>query len=261
MSLKILLSYIFGFLNIEVEGYLVERFINRCISKGIFLWNIKRDKSTIAYMNIGIKSFKLIRKIAKETKCNIKIKVKKGLPFLFHKYRKRKFFVYILVILCLGIIASSNFIWNIQVEGNSTITKEEILSNLRDEGIKVGVLKKKINLKQAISDIRLKREDLAWIGIEIRGTNVIVKLVEADKKPEIIDEEDYCNIVATKPGIIVKVNAINGTPLVKEGETVKEGTPLIGGWLEGKYTGVRYVHANGTVKAKVWYSRERKSRA
>ena len=60
-------------------------------------------------------------------------------------------------------------------------------------------------------------------------------------------------------GIIVKVNAQNGTPLVKEGDTIKEGTPLIGGWLEGKYTGINYVHANGNVTAKVWYSDSEKA--
>lgn len=61
-----------------------------------------------------------------------------------------------------------------------------------------------------------------------------------------------------KHGIILKVNAGNGTPLVKEGDTIKEGSLLIGGWLEGKYTGIRYVHANGEVKAKVWYTQKEK---
>lgn len=59
-------------------------------------------------------------------------------------------------------------------------------------------------------------------------------------------------------GIIVKINAGNGTPLVKEGDTVKEGSLLVGGWLEGKYTGIRYVHANGEVTAKVWYTQKEK---
>ena len=54
-------------------------------------------------------------------------------------------------------------------------------------------------------------------------------------------------------GVIVKVNAANGTPLAKEGELVQKGSILIGGYLEGKYTGTNYVHANGTVQAKVWY--------
>ncbi len=42
------------------------------------------------------------------------------------------------------------------------------------------------------------------------------------------------------------------------GDIVTEGTILIGGWMEGKYTGVRYVHATGEIEAKVWYSKKEK---
>ena len=94
--------------------------------------------------------------------------------------------------------------------------------------------------------------------MEIKGTNLIVKVVEADEKPEIINEDEYCNIVAKKDGIIAKVNAQNGTPIVKEGDTVKKGDVLVQGWLEGKYTDNRYVHAEGEVIAKVWYSEKEK---
>lgn len=61
-----------------------------------------------------------------------------------------------------------------------------------------------------------------------------------------------------KHGIVTKINAQNGTALVKEGDTIKEGDIIIGGWLEGKYTGIRYVHANGAVTAKVWYTDKQK---
>lgn len=91
-------------------------------------------------------------------------------------------------------------------------------------------------------------------GIDIKGTNAEVKVVEADIKPEIINEEEYCNIISDKDAAIIKVSAQNGTPKVKEGEIVKKGTVLIAGWIEGKYTGTRFVHSEGTVEAKVWYS-------
>ena len=109
-----------------------------------------------------------------------------------------------------------------------------------------------------INRLRLERDDIAWVGIEIKGTNLIIKIVEADLKPEIINEDEYCNITAKKPAMILKVNAQNGTPLVKEGDVVKQGTILIGGWMEGKYTGTRYVHAQGEVLAKVWYTNKQK---
>jgi len=199
LYIKILLNYILGYLNIELEGYFVEKFINICIYKNIFLWNIKRTKSTLVYMNIGIKDFKKITKIVKDTKCRVKIKNKKGLPFIFNKYRKRKIFFVFLLLLTVGIISLSNFVWNIEIIGNVNISNEELLQSLEKDGLKLGTLKSKIDTKEIVNKMRLERNDLAWIGIEIKGTNAIIKVVEADKKPEIIDEEDYCNIVATKP--------------------------------------------------------------
>lgn len=258
MYIKILLNYLLGYVHIEVEGYFIERFINLCISKHILLWNSKRKKSTLLYTNMSIRDFRNISAIAKQAKCKVKIKAKKGLPFIFHKYKKRKLFFVFLLLIFIGIMSLSNFVWNIEITGNTTIPTEELLQTVQEEGLTVGKLKSSIDSKEIINKIRLDRNDIAWVGIELQGTNVIVKVVEADKKPEIVNEEEYCNIVATKPGIIVKVDALNGTPLVKEGDTVKAGTVLVGGFLEGKYTGTRYVHANGQVQAKVWYSETQK---
>ena len=93
------------------------------------------------------------------------------------------------------------------------------------------------------------------MGIELKGTNAIVKIVKADAKPEIIDDTEYCNIVSDKIGVITKINAQNGTANVKVGDTVNAGTILINGWLEGKYTGIRYVHAKGEIEAKIWHTK------
>ena len=55
--------------------------------------------------------------------------------------------------------------------------------------------------------------------------------------------DEYCNIVADKAGVITKINAQTGTANVKVGDTVNVGDVLINGWMEGKYTGIRYVHS------------------
>ncbi len=254
MYIKILLNYILGYVNIIVEGFFTERFINICMSKDILLFNIKRDKKAIIYANVGIHDFKNAAKIAKQTKCKIKIKRKSGLPFIFNRYRKRKIFVGALAVIICTVIYLSNFIWNIEIEGADNIDSYELMQTVNNEGLTVGKLKNKVDLKSIINKIRLDREDIAWIGIDLKGTNAIVKVVPADSKPEIIKEDEYCNIISDKEACIIKVNAQNGTPLVKEGDIVKLGTPLIAGWMEGKYTGTRYVHAEGTVQAKVWYT-------
>ena len=59
--------------------------------------------------------------------------------------------------------------------------------------------------------------------------------------------------------MITKITADTGTALVKPGDIVEKGDILIGGYMEGKYTDTRYVHASGTVEAKVWYTKNIKS--
>lgn len=254
MFFKILIKYILGYINIKVEGYFVEKFINKCVNENIFFWNIKREKSTIAYMNVGIKDFKKLCKISKETRCKVKVIEKKGLPFFLNRYRKRKIFIILLIIISLMLFISSKFIWNIKVEGINNISENEIIEILNEKGLRIGERKKKVNTKKIINEIRLEREDIAWVGITIEGTNATIKIVEADSKPEMINEEDYCNIVATKDAQIIKISAQNGIPVVKTDDIVTKGDILVAGWIDGKYTGTRYVHAEGEVKAKVWYT-------
>ena len=258
MRLKILLYFIKGYVRVEIEGFFIERLINLCVKKSVLLWSSRRKKTTLLYTNVSISDYREIVKYAKETKCKIKIKDKKGLPFVFHKYKKRKIFFILLSFIFIGIVILSNFVWNIDIIGNQSISSEEILNCLKEEGLSIGKLKNEINIKEIINNIRLNRNDIAWMGIELKGTNATVKVVEATQKPDIVNEDEYCNIVAIKPGKIMRVNAVNGMPLVKEGDVVNEKTVLIGGWLEGKYTGTRYVHANGVVEAKVWYSQKEK---
>ena len=256
MYFKIILNYILGYVNILVEGYFVEKFINICNKQKIFLWNLKRSKTTIIYANVSIKDCKKLKPIAQKTKCKIKIKSKKGLPFIFNKYKKRKIFVIGLAMVLITIFTLSKFIWNIEVIGNEKINADEIIQIANENNLKIGKFKNKVDTKKIINKLRLERDDIAWIGIEIKGTNAIIKIVESIPKPNIIDDEEFCNIVATKDAIIKKISAQNGTPVVKEGEIVKKGTVLIAGWLEGKYTGTRYVHATGSVQGKVWYTQK-----
>ena len=258
MYIKVLIYYIRGYVNIIVEGFFIEKFINKCISKRIFFWNTSRTKSTVFSANVGVSNYRAVIKIAKDCKCKIKINKKHGLPFLLNRYRKRKIFAIALVAIVVMIIAISKFIWNIDITGVDENKQKEILELINANGAKVGEYKNNIDLQSLINKIRIARDDIAWVGMEIKGTNLIVQIAEADEKPEIIDESDYCNIVANKDGIVAKVEAQNGTPAVSEGNTVKKGDILIQGWLEGKYTENRYVHAEGNVIAKVWYSEKEK---
>lgn len=230
--------------------------MNICISKKILLWKTKRDKSTIIHANVSIKDFRRIREVAKTTKCKVNIEQKKGIPFVLHRYKKRKLFLVFFLLLIVGLGILSNFIWNIDIACEGEINQQEIMQLLNKNGLTLGIPKSKIEVTKIVNAIRYEREDIAWVGITLKGTNATVEVVKAKEKPEILDENELCNIVSNKEGVITKIDVYNGTANVKVGDLVKKGTVLINGWMEGKYTGIRYVSALGEVTAKVWYSKK-----
>lgn len=116
MEVKDFYMHVLGYVNISVEGFFVERFVNSCFANGIFLWNLEREKTTYLKARISIKDFKKIRKIARNTKCKVKINSKKGLPIIMNKYKKRKTFLMFLIFIIIFMFVLTRFIWNIEVD-------------------------------------------------------------------------------------------------------------------------------------------------
>ena len=181
MYIKILLNLILGYMRVEVEGFYIERFINICKSKKIPIWNLRREKGVKLYLNIGIKDFRKLSAVSRKTKCKVKIKRKRGIPFILNKYRKRKLFLVLLMVLFCVIYISSKYVWNIEYEVENDELLENIENDIEEAGIKIGTKKDKINTDKIINEIRLKRSDISWMGIDIKGTNIIIKLVKADE--------------------------------------------------------------------------------
>ena len=160
-----------------------------------------------------------------------------------------------IAIFCFAV---TRFIWNIEIVGNEKISKEEILSDIAKYGIREGKPKSNLDLDEIKNEIRLNRDDLAWIGIDIEGTNVIVTVVEAIEEPEIVDENSPSNIMADKDGVISKMVVRNGTARVNVGDEVHKGDLLVEGVMEGKYTGIREVRSDADIYLVSTYEKERK---
>lgn len=214
MLLKWMYMYIFGIVEIAVEGFFIERFINICKNEDIVLWSLHVKNGTILKAKISKSDFKKIRLIAKKTGCKITLDGKKGLPFVIKKYKKRKIFAIALAVIAIFCFIITRFIWNIEIVGNERISKEEILSDLAKYGIAEGKFKSNLDLDKIKNEIRLNREDLSWIGIDIKGTNAIITVVESIGEPEIFDENVVTNIIADKSGTISKMIVRNGTARV-----------------------------------------------
>jgi len=246
-------NYIRGYVIILIEGYFPEKFINICISRGIFLWDITREKNCIMKMKVGIDAFRKIRRIARKTGCRVRILSKKGLPFVSHKYRKRKTFIVGCLVFILMVCTLSSFIWSIQIKGNKLIPTERLLEKLNAIGLKAGKCRYYINKEEIYNQMMIDIKELAWMSIDLSGTKAIVEVSERAMPPKIVEKNVPCNITADKDGIIKSIFVKAGTPLVKVGETVKKGDLLVSGIVISESKISRFVHAQADIKARIWY--------
>ena len=161
--LKVLYLYLFGYVDIKIEGFFTERFVNLCFAKGIFLWKLTYASSIALSARISISDFKKLRKIAKQTKCKVEISSKKGLPFLLHKYKKRKIFAITCMVIAILIFGLTRFVWNVEINCDNVDISTDILKILNQAGIKEGVLISKVDTHKAINLINLAREDISWV--------------------------------------------------------------------------------------------------
>lgn len=247
MILKRIKNFCLGYLLIEVEGFFIERFFNICAKEKIRLWGTKRKNKIAVTTKMSIEDFRKIRKIAKETNSRVRIKKKRGIIFEIKKYKNRKVFIFLFFMLVLSIFALSNFIWNIEIIGNEQISEKELIEILNKNGLRQGSLKMKINNKKIIDKIRLENPKISWIGIDIKGTNAKITISEATEKPKIIDENEYCDIVSTKEGIITKISAINRNSISKRRRRSRSGTK-INWWMDGRKIYRSKIHARRAEK-------------
>lgn len=248
-------NYLRGYVIIIVEGFFTEKFINICMRRRILLWDIKVQGEKIRTMRMSVKSFKLIRPVAKKAKCRVRLLKKVGLPFLFNKYRRRKaFFAGAALFIALLFILSS-FVWSIEIAGNKKLQSTELERALARNGVKTGMLKYKIDTDKAVTNMMLDVEELGWISIVVKGTKVKVDVRERSEMPIVVPRHIPCDIVASRDGMIKRVVAEEGIEAVVAGDTVKQGQVLISGSipLKGENAGNRLVHAMGTVLARTWY--------
>lgn len=239
-----------GVILVEVEGFFIERFINLCSINNINIWDIETTRNGNICIKTDKKNFKNVKKMAKKTKCTAKIKKKKGMYFLLFRYRKRRISVVIAGIMLLALIVLSTFVLRIDIKGNEKIGSKEIEESFKKAGLYIGKSTFFISKRKVIDYVRADIEELAWVGVELKGTTARITVVEKIKSEENLDKDIKGDIIVSDSGVITKIIAESGTTKYTTGSYITKGAIAIAGIVESKFLETEYVRAIGVVKIK-----------
>ncbi len=171
-----------------------------------------------------------------------------GIPGLLARLKHRSATVCALVILLAVYFVLGNVIWDIRIVGNTSVSENEILSELSEVGVRVGAFWSRLDRNEAETQLLSKSDALSWISINRSGGVACVEVAElvGGKDDAIEDDERIGNIVSDRDCVIEEITVNRGVAAVKVGDVVKEGDILISGVVETE-KGTEYCHAGGSV--------------
>lgn len=203
----------------DITGYNVEELLLKLYSKKLKLYDIKKYDYKHISFRLENKNHNKVKKYLANYQVIITKQGIKNLPKLILSQ------IGILLGVFVGIIFGiffSSYTWQIEIYGTKNLTNTEILSVLKNNGIKTG----KINLisSEEIESILLNNyERLAQVSVIKKGTAIIINLSEK----LVYEEIEYNPILANSCGIITNLNVITGTINVKVGDYVNVGDILV----------------------------------
>jgi len=243
-----------GYVRLAVTGFNAERFINMAAYRGVYIWDVARTEAGVE-LNVSIKGFRLLKGCAQKTKCRTRIVGKNGLPFIIHRYRKRKVLAGGILFFIAGLILLSSFVWRIEIEGNDLVENDTLLAFLENEGLRTGSWKFRLNDRNLANALLTNFPEISFVDVHTRGTRTTVLIAEALLPQEIVDRNTPAHVVSTQEGLITKIATAAGAPLVRPGDVVRAGDTLVSGILdldpENPAAGTVYVHA----LAEIWARR------
>ena len=250
MNLYRPLHYVCGEYVFTTEPQEFPRFCSLMKQNGFNFWGTRFTDERVSFC-VSLQSAERVSRLAQAVAVPLEMTSKKGIPFIFMRYRRRYGMLLGLAIGLFVMFWSQLFVWKVTVSGNSEIRLAEIERALDECGISVGGFIPNIDTLGDANRLLMICRGLSSAAVSINGTHVHISVLERKSVPDIIDQNGFFNVVASHDGVVLDINAANGTPEVREGDVVYEGELLINSFIAGKNGSFRPTHARGSVYAAV----------
>ena len=233
----------------KVKGLNQERTINKLV-KSFPIYNFRRETHNFSTFDVDFKNRKKIKKILEENNFLILSISHFGIITRIKNLFSR-IGILMGLALCTSVFALQyNLVLKIEANGLEKAQNVEIEKYIGKT--LTTRWKSKINTKAIEKDVKANFDYVSAISIAIVGQSLVINLNE-----KVIPQEmsgQFSPLISQYDGVISKINLVQGTVAVKEGEIVKKGDVLVYPFVIDSQGGRREVEAKAEIFADVWLS-------
>ena len=250
--LKELINRVRGQVWLRVTCPYPERVLNLCSARKLAFWDLEWEGAETFTCRMSRGDHRILSRAAEKLDCTIEIVRREGAPYTLGKLRHRQALAVGIAACGTAVLIGSFFVWDIQIAGNETVPREVILRSLENNGVHRGCFGFALNGEDIRNHVLLELEDVVWLAVNVRGCVARVQVVERVRGQDMV-EDGPANVVARRPGLVTRVEALGGQAAVVPGDTVTQGQLLISGAVDLDNGGLRWQHGMGRVWARTWY--------
>ena len=249
-----LLRYFKGTVDFYAEGADAESFYTFCSKNGIEI--ISPQKNGYGFFaKTEAKNYKKLKKPAKKYGIKLKLIKKQGFCFFVKNNRIKIGFVFGFVFTFMFTVLMNLFVWEINVIGNQNTPTENIIKSAEEMGLFTGTFSKNHFVQDIEWYIFRENPGLASVEINIQGSVANILINERKTETEMVPDDDVpINLVASKYGVIEKMNVYDGNEVVKPGDAVLKGDLLVSAVYEDSHNKLTLKHARADIIAKTDYN-------
>ncbi|MEG0615557.1 MAG: sporulation protein YqfD, partial [Oscillospiraceae bacterium] len=181
-----------GLLYFKCVGEAPEILINLMKNANIVWFDVKRQKDTVSGI-IYKRDYSALKNFSEKAKMELSIERKKGFIFKALRYKKRYGILAGFLLACFFIFFMSNTVLTIEIEGNNLVSRDKILSVLKNNGITEGKFIPNINFRNVERNVTTSFKNIAFAAVRSKGGRVIVEVDEVEEPPYIIPRNIPCN--------------------------------------------------------------------
>lgn len=256
--MKPLLYWLAGYLRLIIRGGAPERLLNLAAVEGIPLWQVREQGGYLSACLLAA-HLRYLRPLARRARCRVRVQAKLGFPFLWRRARRRPGLLVGLVLGAVLVVASTSFVFFVEVRGSSPVHHHELLELAQRHGLRPGVFKPTFDRETWENTLARSLPYVSWVRLSFSGILARIDVAEREALPPPPVEEVPADVVAEKEGELVYFLALMGVPQAQVGDRVRAGQVLISGVIpgrplgEGKFSLPRLVAAKGICLARVRY--------
>lgn len=235
-----------GIAHIKIVGDRRYQLLNELLRSNISIIEMTDAGDSITG-DIELGKLKKLTKLCDKYNLQLEILSENGLVVKGKRYYKHYGLLAGVIFSLAVMFYLSNIVLHIRIIGADYKTRQEVNAVLEDFDIDVGTHFSQIDLHSLETALTDKTDDIAWAGIRVNGSELVINISQATPKPDITENRYPANIVAKRDAVITDFQIFCGNIDFMLGDGVAKGQILIAGEYIDRFGQLRYRYSQASI--------------